>query len=377
MPKKKVALFSAVGFYAREVLIGVIRYAQERGNWDVHFVDDGYPGGLPNLPMMDGVVSYVYHSELLERMRRHNIPIVHADDMEERKGIPTVIVDNREAGRMAARHFLERGFENFGFIANECYYSRLRLEGFAEELKAGGFSCDVLHHKALSEEYWAIDRDKTAKWLGKLPKPLAVLVAHDLYGMLVINLCRDMGLKVPDEVALVGVDNDEAVCHLCSPPLSSVAVPTQRIGYEAAARLDRIMAGDTAGPLMQLIPPQGVIIRQSSDTVGVADDLVRASLRFIREHAAEPISVDDVVAAVPACRSIVERRFRQVLGHSPSYELWKTRIDLAKRMLTQTDLKIGVIAGKSGFAGYRTFHTVFRRRVGIAPAAYRNKAKRT
>jgi LacI family transcriptional regulator len=277
---------------------------------------------------------------------------------------------------MAARHFLERGFENFGFIANECYYSRLRLEGFAEELKAGGFSCDVLHHKALSEEYWAIDRDKTAKWLGKLTKPLAVLVAHDLYGMLVINLCRDLGLRVPDEVAIAGVDNDEAVCQLCSPPLSSVAVPTGRIGYEAAACLDRLMAGDKDVPMMQLIQPQGVVIRQSSDTVGVADDLVRASLRFIRENAAKPISVADVVATVPACRSIVERRFRAVLGRSPSQELWKTRIDMAKRMLTQTDLKVDDVAGKCGFAGYRTFYTVFRRQTGIAPAAYRKRAKR-
>lgn len=375
MLKKRVAVFEATSFYSREVLLGMVRYAQERADWDVHFVDARHRKLSPSLRHMNGILSYVDCDWLRVWTRRRKIQIVYADDLWEFEWTPTVIVDNRRAGQMVARHFLERGFRHFAFLANSSYYSRLRLEGFAEELRIGGFACDVLRDQERPEEYWVIDRANTAKWLKKLPKPLAVMAANDLCGMLMINLCRDMGLRVPDDVAFVGVDNDEAVCHSCSPPLSSVAVPNKQIGYEAAARLDRIMTGRDHGPLIQLIEPLGVVTRQSSDTVGVADEVVREAVLFIRDHAAEPIAVDDVVAAVPACRTIVESRFREVLGRSPSQEIWRTRIDMAKRLLMQTDLKVEAVADKCGFAGYRTFYTIFRRHTGVAPAEFRQRVK--
>lgn len=375
MSPKKVALFAPEGFYAREVLMGAVRYSQEQGHWEIHFVDIRQPERFDIVRAMDGVLSYLKDEWVFDLAAKQSIPLVYTDDMKDMPGVLTTIADNCLAGQLAAEHFLERGFRHFAFIANWCHYSRLRLEGFEGQLRTRGFTCEVLRHAEESTDYWAIDMEKTAQWLQKLPKPLAVLACHDVYGMHMVSLCQSVGLRVPEEVAVVGVDNDEAFCQLCTPALSSVAMPNQGIGYEGAVRLDRIMAGGDGGPRVQTVAPRGVVIRQSSDAVGVDDPIVRQAMHFIHSHASESITVADVVRHVPACRSIVERKFRQVLGHSPSREIWIARIDLAKRRLMQSSLKIDDVARQCGFAGYQTFYTVFRRHTGQSPAEYRARAK--
>lgn len=378
--KKRVALcLTGLGAYAQNVLIGVLEYIRETRCWDARFVGPlgGDTGKLaPNWGhwKADGALLQLDTLNRIEIARRLDMPVVNIYDSFKPEGLPSVICNNYEAGRLVARHFLERGFRHFGFVDNSRYYSRLRCEGFAQELDRNGISCDTLHHGVLKMQ-WEIDRERAGEWIRRQPKPVAVMTCSDLFGVHLVNLCNEIGLHVPDDVGIVGVDNDEAMSTVCSQPLSSVAMPSRRVGYRAAALLDRLMRGKRPPRSPILLEPTGVVARQSSDAIGVADDDIRSAMRFIRHHAGTPIGVSDLLKEVPVCRTILDRKFRVMLGYSPAKAILRSRVELAKQLLSETNLKAEDVARRSGFTEYSTFYRVFQRHTGLAPDSFRGKAR--
>jgi LacI family transcriptional regulator len=215
-----------------------------------------------------------------------------------------------------------------------------------------------------------------AAWLKSLPKPVGIMACYDSRGQQVLDACRNAGFAVPDEVAVIGVDNDELLCELASPPLSSVIPDAHRAGYAAAARLDRLMAGKTVAPTAELVPPLGVASRQSTDALALDDKDIVQAVRLIREHACEGINVADVLRAVPLSRRVLEQRFQKLLGRTPREEILQVRLARVKQLLGETELALYQIAERTGFEHVEYLSVVFKRETGLTPSAWRTGARR-
>ena len=205
----------------------------------------------------------------------------------------------------------------------------------------------------------------------RLPKPAGVFAAYDIKGRQLLDACRDAGVAVPEEIAVVGVDNDELLCGLATPPLSSVIPNTRRTGYEAARLLDRMLQGEEVPPEGHFIPPLGVHARQSTDILAVEDREIAAAMRFIREQACDGITVEDVLRAVPLSRRVLERRFRAVVGRTPHEEILRLRLDRVKQLLAETDLSLERISTLAGFAHPEYMSVAFKREIGVTPGCHR------
>ncbi|MGH7968618.1 MAG: substrate-binding domain-containing protein, partial [Limisphaerales bacterium] len=208
-------------------------------------------------------------------------------------------------------------------------------------------------------------------WIKTLPRPIGVMACNDMRGQQVLDACRATGVAVPEEIAVVGVDNDEVLCNLSEPPLSSVLPDAERIGYEAAVLLARMMAGEKMGPGETFVPPSGIITRRSTDALAVDDRQIAAATRFIREHACEGIDVSDVLRAVPMSRSTLDRRFMRILGRSPKDEILRVRLGRVKQMLAETDFPLSLISEKVGLEHVEHLSRMFKEREGTTPSAFR------
>lgn len=222
---------------------------------------------------------------------------------------------------------------------------------------------------------WKKSNQKKVKWLRRLPKPVAIFTNEDTPARYLADLCRQLGLEIPDDVALLGVGNDELECRLTMPLLSSIAVPSQHIGYEAAALLDRLMAGQPAPDEPILLPPLRVITRHSTDIMALEDEVVQAALQYIRRHASEPIRVAEVADAVTVGRRDLERRFRRLLDRSVLEEIHRVRIGQAAVLLADTHLPISTVARRAGFTSSRQLDGLFARHKGMTPTAFRRRAQ--
>ena len=207
-----------------------------------------------------------------------------------------------------------------------------------------------------------------------LPRPVAVLAHNDVRGRHLVESCAEIGLSVPDNVAVLGIDNEPPFCEVCQPPLSSIVPNAERVGYEAGASLEKLMGGGPAEPCV-LVPPQGIVVRQSTDVTAVSDPLVANAVRFIREHACEGIGVADVMAHAVTSRTWLDQRFRQFLGHTPHDEILRVRLKRACQLLEASDLTLDVVAERSGFRHGAYLVEVFLREFGQTPGEYRDAKK--
>ena len=224
---------------------------------------------------------------------------------------------------------------------------------------------------------WAIERKKLADWLSEIPKPFAVMACNDMRGQHVLDACQLVGLKVPEEVAVCGVDNDELLCNFCRPPMSSVMANAEGVGFRAAEILARLMNGDTVQEHLQKIPPLSVATRQSTDVVAIDDRQIARSLQFIRENACQGITVDQVTEAANVSRSTLERKLRKFLGRTPQEEIRFVQVRKVKELLSMTDLAIEKIAALAGFQHPEYLHVVFKRLTGMTLGEFRKTVRPT
>jgi LacI family transcriptional regulator len=305
-------------------------------------------------------------------------PVVNVSRALADLPFPRVGVQEGQVGRLVAEHLLQRGFRHLAFVgSSEFSYSLQREAGFREVLLAAGHALARYETPADSllvtrRRPWSAD-PRLRRWLLDLPKPVAIFGCNDQCGVQLAEACREADLRVPEDVALVGVDNDDLLCELARPALSSVGIPAEQIGYEAAALLDRLLQGAAPPAEPVLLPPLGLIVRQSSDVVAIEDRDVAAALCFIRDHAHVPLAVPDVLRAVPVSRRALERRARQAIGRTLGDEIRRVHLERAKNLLSGTDMPMNDVAQHSGFSSAKHFCTVFHQELGCTPTLYRRR----
>lgn len=380
-PVKVALLIETSNSYARELLQGIRSYLREHESWSIYLSEHGRGEGVPGWLARwkgDGIIARVENQAIAQAVATTGIPVVDVSFALGHSPFPRVVTDSQAVTRLAADHLLERGFTHFGYCGEaRLHWSNLRRDSFAEEVGKAGHDCDSFSftEPGSPAASWEVELERLAQWLGQLPKPVGIMACYDIRGQQVLEACRRSGLAVPDEVAVIGVHNDELLCDLCNPPLSSVIPNARRTGYEAAALLEQMMRGKKVAPDTLTIPPIGVAIRQSSDVVAVNDPQLSAAIRFIREHATRRIDVSDVLRAVPMSRTILERRFKKHLGCTPHEQIIKTRIARVKSMLATTDLPLALIAERTGFEHVEYLSVAFKRVVGCSPSQYRAQNK--
>jgi LacI family transcriptional regulator len=289
------------------------------------------------------------------------------------EAVPNIFDEKGTIGKMAADYLLDLGFRHFAYCGfeNICW-SQDRCEGFCRALQKAGYQVVVYPEPPGSAALsWEKESAFMIQWLRSLPKPVGVMACNDERGQLVIDACSHAGLLVPEQVAVIGVDNDDLICELAEIPLSSIAMNFEKVGYEIASLLDQMMSGKSIEEHQFILRPTHVVARQSTDVVAIEDQDVAEAVRFIRNHAQEPIHVVDVMNVVPLARRTLEMKFRKILGRTIYEEITRVRMDHVSRMLTETDLSISQIAQSMEYTNLSPIWRSFRKEKGMTPMEYR------
>lgn len=368
--------------YGRAILGGISQYVREHGPWTVYIeqrsLQDSAPPWLERWAG-DGIIARASTPRSARKLLKSGVPTVDLNDQVRGLGLPQIHSDHAAIARLAAEHLMDRGFRDFAYFGFPVFeWSVRRQEAFTTHVQAAGHRIHGgLPARRVSwshqQSSWEDEIDGVARWVKRLPKPLGIMAGNDIRGIQMLDACRRAGVAVPEEVAVVGVDNEELVCLLAYPPLSSVIPDAFRVGYEAAGLLDDMMKGRGVTEMLRSIPPLSVAIRQSSDVTAIANPCLASAMRFIREHACQGIGVDDVLDHLSVSRSMLQRMFRNEMGQTILAAITAIRMQRVKQLLSETDLSLAEIAERAGFSYVEYLSTSFRRQTGESPAAYRRK----
>ncbi len=368
--------------FGRRLIRGVADYVRENGPWSVYVeqrsIYDPAPPWLRNWDG-DGIISRAAYPELARLVVQTRVPVVDLNEQVLGLGLPLIFNDHRAIGRMAAEHLLERGFRHFGFIGHPgIYWAEQRYRGFAEAVQSAGFPCELYRgtgrtRRRYHQQSWEREMERVAEWVRKLPKPVGVMAANDFRAVQLLDACRRAHVAVPEEAAVIGVDDEEVAGELASPPLSSVVPDAWRMGWEAAALLDQLMRGEKPPFMEKYIPPKGIVVRQSTEITAIEDPLLAAAVAYIRQFACQGIRIRDVVRDVGLSRSALQRRFRRQLGRSMHEMILQVRLERAKLLLAETDLSLAEIAERTSLHYAEYLHSVFRKHFGVTPGQYRRE----
>ncbi len=381
MPKKRriprvALLIETTRTYTRELLGGIRRYIAEHGPWstfiELRALDSSPPPWLKSWDG-DGIISRTFTQETADLIAESGIPAVEIRSSRLCRQLPFVGMDNRLIGRTVAAHFYNRGYRNFAVysLSTETFFEQ-RVQNFVSTVHEAGLGCAVLpEEEAESVSDWEQAQTRLIGWLEQLPKPVGIFAANDQLGVRLLDACQRAGIAVPEEVAVVGAENEETLCEFATPPLSSLRYDGAAVGYRAAETLARLMEGKRPRQKEILIPPRGIMVRASSDDLVIHDQLVARASRLMREGVASGITVDDVCRKLNASRSTLERRMKAALKRRPKDELQRLRFRLVERLLLDTDLTIDAIAEQTGFTHSHYLQSAFKARHGCTPGQFR------
>jgi LacI family transcriptional regulator len=386
------------------------RFARLHGQWSTFVDERGLSDPIPDWVVsgdFDGIIARASQRETLEHVIGFGIPTICLGEENPISAI-SVMNDDEACAELAAQHLLERGFSNFGFLGHRGFvWSDVRRDHFQRALALAGRDCNVLEAsiETTREAPWYQRRERLATWIAGLPKPVGILACYDSAARTILEVCRDLDLLVPEQVAVIGVDNDEVLCDLCDPPLTSVAPDTEAIGMRAAELLHQLMeSADRPGRQLQqdstadkntyetvqvenidveaghderciIVGPAGVVTRGSTDTHAIEDPLVAAVAGFIRRHASDGIDVSDLLTEFPMSRRTLERRFNKALDQSPLELIRRVRINHVKTLLRETDLKLDSICEMTGFSYTAYMVGCFKEVEGVTPGQYRKQTR--
>jgi LacI family transcriptional regulator len=367
--------------YARGLLRGIHAYLREHRPWSIYLPELGRGESPPNWLKSwsgDGIVARIENLRIARAIRDSNLPAVDLSAGRLLPELPCVETDNEEVARLALDHLYERGFRNLAYCGDDRFpWSLDRGRWFAQLAAEAECSLSVYRsdRRRGAAASWEQEEKELAAWIRGLPKPCGLMACYDIRGRQVLDVCRRGGVAVPDEIAVIGVDDDDLLCNLSDPPLSSVVPDTHRTGYTAAEMLDQMMAGEPVEPGLRLIRPTGIVTRQSSDVLATADAEVSTAVRFIRDHACDGIKVEDLLRAIPISRRVLESRFRKMLGRTPHDEILRVQLQRVKQLLEETDLPLAMIADRAGFKHVEYLSVVFKRHFHQPPSQYRAKSQ--
>ena len=358
---------------------GIAKYSDLHGPWIFYWKAPFYRESagkevtLSRLKTLDADGIIMREQKKTKEILAMSLPTIVSPYTEQFPGLPNIIPDDAAIGKMAAEHLLDRGFRNFAYCGFEDMFAlRNRGEIFRKRITEAGFeTCIYKEPKSKVKRLWENEQKIMADWLKSLPKPVGLMACNDDRAQQIIEACKIAGLHVPEEVAIIGVDNDDLVCNLSHPPLSSITLNFERAGYEAAELLDKLMTGEKMTDQRIVVRPTHIVTRQSTDILAIEDREVAEAVRFIRQHCREPIQVSDVVDAVLVSRRSLYQQFRRVLGRSPNEEIRRARVEQIVRMLVETNLPVSKIAFALGYSSVAHIARYFRQEKGMNLQSYR------
>ncbi|MEM9411535.1 MAG: DNA-binding transcriptional regulator [Planctomycetota bacterium] len=380
--KRRVALIVETSSgYGTSLLSGIVKFMRMHDEWSVFLEQRDLtkkpPSWLSNWSG-DGIISRATTPKLTEWVIETGVPMVELTDRHNASKFPHVRSDDATIGKMAAEHLLDRGFQHFGFCGFSAEaWSKRRQAAFVETILNADRVCNVYNSAwyGPSALAWEDEQRRLEKWIEEFNKPLGLMACNDVRGHHVLEACSRLELAVPEEVAVIGVDNDELLCRVCDPPLSSVIPNATGIGFRAAELLTGLMEGVALSEEKIQVAPLGITTRQSTDVVAIDDPKIAASLRYIRENACRGINIEQVCRSIPVSRSMLERKTRKYLGRTPQQEIRRVQINRAQELLSTTDLTTEHIAKLCGFEHPEYMLVVFKRITGKTPGSYRKEAQ--
>lgn len=364
--------------YERALLRGIARYSNVHGPWTFlreapFWENPSRKSLLDQIKAADGII--LREGPFLDDILKLRIPAVVSNYATEHiPGIANIVSDHEAIGHMAAQHLIDCGFRHFAFCGySDLFWSNQRYQGFERCVTARGFGVHLYRPPKACGRLWKKEQPFVMDWLRALPKPVGLMACIDERSQQVAEACKEASISVPDEVAIVGVDNDEMICTLSSVRLSSVAISADKGGYEAARLLDALMRGRRPATRLIRILPSRVVTRTSTDIVAVPDSQVTRALNFIRDNCRRELYVDEVAKAAGLSRRVLEKRFRATLNRSINRQIQRQRVDIVMKMLTESTLTISEIALTTGFTDAAHIARYFRGQTGISLADYRRQ----
>ena len=367
--------------YGREILLGIAQYVRLNGPWSLYTAergqDDDEPSWLADWAG-DGIITRGLDMKLCRAAAARGIPVISLRNLVEKPDFPTLFPDQTLIVSRIIDHFLERGFQNLAYVGVHGHrgWERLRREAFLKLLAAKGCS-NVSIRPSLADPNlsWEQQQETIASWVKTLPTPVGIIVSHDTQGIQLLDACRRAGVRVPDDVAVVSVDNDPVLCEVATPPLSSLDQNVQKLGFEAASMLDQMMRGKKYAKQNYYFDPGQVVVRQSSDVLAVGDAKLAKSIRFVRENACKGIDVNAIAKAAGMSRRSLEKKFVEQIGRTPLEEVQEIRFRRMRQLLLETDYVLPQIAELTGFQYQEYMVRFFKKRAGMPPGEFRRKKR--
>ncbi len=364
--------------YGRGLLEGIVDFVQEHEAWSIYLPEQGRGAQPPEWLRTwrgDGVIARIENAEVAACVAACDLPAIDVSAARLIPDAPWVETNDEAFADLAFAHLEERGFRSFAFVGDDTFnWSRWRGHAFAQRVHAAGHSFRHIDVRAVSQTgSWDAQQNHLAAWINELPRPTGIWASYDILAQQLLDACRRVDVAVPEEVAVLGTDNDELLCRLSDPPLSSVIPDTRRTGHLAAQLLEARMQGRHVETRVHRVSPLGVHTRQSTDVLAVEDAMVADALRFIREQASGGIGVADVLARTKLSRRVFEARFRRVVGRSPHEELLRVRMARIKTLLIETELSVAQIAECVGYVHVEYLSAQFTREVGVPPSVFRGR----
>lgn len=387
-PPRVALLIQSSLEYGRGLLRGIGSYVQAHEPWVMFHRVGLLPDHLsPQLRKWrpQGIIGQFESRQIMQQVRRLGLPSIDLFALHKSRDIPRFSVDHAAVSKMAADYFIELGYRNFAYCGFKgVYYSERRCSAFVDYIRKKRHSIEVFESTLPAavfsvfdiESAGQFDIDNIGRWLRSLPKPLAVMAGTDVRARHVLEACRLSGMKVPLEVSVMGVGNDEVLCNLADPPLTSVALRSERIGYDAAAMLDEMMHGKKPCSNEIYSGPLCIVSRQSTNSLAITDPQVHEALLYLRDHFARGVSIAELAHHVGISQSTLQRRFLQALGRSPRAELIRLQIGRVEEMLRDTDLSLTRIAELTGFSYPECMMKLFKRKTGTTPSEFRTQLQR-
>ena len=397
---------------------GIARYSRLHGPWSMYFEPQGLGAAPPDWLSTwdgDGILVRIDDQRMADAVLATRLPALDLRGRLSNLELPFLSSNNESITKLAFNHLQDRGLTQFAFCSVPVGQMRtldLRREHFVRHVESAGFPCEVFtgdpavpsrrsqsrksrpsrntEQKPRQNEPsgtpgipaadfgtkdWETEQEDLARWVATLPKPVGIMACHDPRGYQLIDACRRAAVQVPDEAAIVAVDNDPVLCLMANPPLTSIDTDGIAIGYEAASWLHRMMIGEPgpSGPV--LLEPKKLEARRSSDMLAIDDPEIAKAVRFIRDHACQGIRVNSVVRHVAMSRSVFERRFKRCLGRTPKAELLRVQIERSRQLLNETDMTLAAIAEQTGFSTEKYFSDAFFRETGQRPTEFRRNSR--
>lgn len=369
--------------YSRNLLKGIVRYSKEVGNWSFQRM----PLYYRMLYGENGVVEWAKKWQAdaiiaqltdvnIELLNDLNIPIIVQNYRDRNKAVSNLTGDYFNTGVMAAKFFLNRGYRNFAFYGFKgAIWSRERADGYSHEIEKQGYKLAVLENDNKDREEWSYNHTVLGNWLQSLPKPVALFACDDHFALQISETCNVHNINVPDDIAILGVDNDDLLCNISDPPLSSIVLDVENGGYNAGKLLHQLITKEITEPFNIVVNPLIIERRKSTEKYAVSDKNIRTILNYIEKNYANHLSVEELVKQVPLSRRVLEKKFKEETGESLYQYIQNYRIDQFTRLLITTDYSLFEAALQSGFENYKNVSRVFRKYKSLSPAEYRKRYK--